>query len=152
MSRDESSDDRHLALLRALAQAWQGVERHVAADIRHSELSVPQFDILCTLGDTPGMTFTELGELTLIYKTTLTGVVDRLESKGLVMRQPCDRDRRCIYVRLTAEGERRYRELFPAHRANLRRCLDALSDAEVDDAVRLLHRIRDLWSPGTRGG
>lgn len=145
MNPDDSSDDRQLALLRALAQAWQGFERYAAADVRHSELSMPQFDILCTLGGTRGMTFTELGERTLIYKTTLTGVVDRLESKGLVARRPCERDRRCIYVLLTTEGERLYRELYPTHKANLRRRLESLSDEEMDEALRLLRRIRNLF-------
>jgi len=52
--------------------------------IRSLGLTPPQFDIVATLGNTPGMSPKELGEKTLITKGTLTGVVDRLEDKGLV--------------------------------------------------------------------
>jgi DNA-binding MarR family transcriptional regulator len=145
MSSNTPPDNQELELLRALARAWHGLERHASAHVRAAKLSVPQFEILCCLGDAGGMTFTELGERTLIYKTTLTGVVDRLESKNLVRRQPCERDRRCIYVVLTEQGERRYRELAPVHRDNLKRRLQGLSEADKRDATRLLNRLKDLF-------
>jgi MarR family 2-MHQ and catechol resistance regulon transcriptional repressor len=49
-------------------------------------LTPSQFDIIATLGNTPGMTLQGIGEKTLITKGTLTGVVDRLQEKGLVDR------------------------------------------------------------------
>lgn len=71
-----------------------------------------QFDIIATLGNTPGMTCKELGEKTLITKGTLTGVLDRLESKGLIQRERGE-DRRQLFIKLTPLGEARFNESFP---------------------------------------
>ena len=72
-----------------------------------------QFDIIATLGNTPGMTCKELGEKTLITKGTLTGVLDRLEQKGLVQRDRGNDDRRQLFVKLTPDGEATFDDVFP---------------------------------------
>ncbi|RZI41904.1 MarR family transcriptional regulator [Herbaspirillum sp. HC18] len=83
--------------------------------IRTLDLTPPQFDIIATLGNTEGMSFKELGEKTLITKGTLTGVVDRLEAKGLVRRVESTEDKRSTIVRLTAKGESVFKQVFPPH-------------------------------------
>ncbi|HKJ95212.1 MAG TPA: MarR family transcriptional regulator [Gammaproteobacteria bacterium] len=133
-----------MQLLRALAETWQGFERYAGEDIKTTGLSAPQFDVICTLGNTRGMTFTELGDRTLIYKTTLTGVVDRLEQKRLVERCPCNQDRRRIYVRLTGEGEALFERVFPAHVRHLRSRLGELSEDEINQAIHLLGKVKRL--------
>jgi DNA-binding MarR family transcriptional regulator len=61
------------------------------------------------------MSFKELGEKTLITKGTLTGVVDRLEAKGLVMRKVSQEDRRSMIVQLTEKGEAEFQGAFASH-------------------------------------
>jgi DNA-binding MarR family transcriptional regulator len=61
------------------------------------------------------MTFKKLGEETLITKGTLTGVISRLEDKGLVQRVASETDGRSQIVRLTAEGKALYERTFPEH-------------------------------------
>ena len=75
-----------LPTLRELASAYQAFEAYSAVHIRTLDLTPAQFDIIATLGNTPGMPFKELGEKTLITKGTLTGVVNRLTDKKLVQR------------------------------------------------------------------
>jgi hypothetical protein len=53
-------------------QCYQAFEAYSATHIRTLGLTPPQFDIVATLGNTSGMTATELGEKTLITKGTLT--------------------------------------------------------------------------------
>jgi DNA-binding MarR family transcriptional regulator/cytochrome c556 len=92
--------------------------------VRALGLTPAQFDIVATLGNTPGLSFRELGERTLITKGTLTGVVDRLEARGLVERVASDHDRRSVTVRLTAAGDASsagVRAPRRAHPARLRR-------------------------------
>ena len=64
-------------------QCYQAFEAYSAAHVRELGLTPPQFDIIATLGNTDGMTATELGEKTLITKGTLTGVVDRLSARAV---------------------------------------------------------------------
>ena len=78
--------ERYLRTLRALAESYHAFERYSAAQVRAFGLTPAQFDIIATLGNTDGMSFRELGEKTLITKGTLTGVVNRLEARGMVKR------------------------------------------------------------------
>ncbi len=78
-------------------------------------LTSAQFDIIATLGNTPGMMPKDLGEKTLITKGTLTGVVDRLVAKGLVRRIPSAQDGRSQIVQLTRKGAALFDKVFPAH-------------------------------------
>ena len=109
-----------LSVLRELVACYQAFERYSSAHIQGLGLTPPQFDVIATLGNTPGMTFRELGERTLITKGTLTGVVDRLEAKGLVSRRNCPDDGRATLVLLTRRGDRVFNDAFPAHVDHLR--------------------------------
>ena len=119
-----------LPTVQALVQCYQAFEAYSAADIRALGLTPPQFDIVATLGNTAGMTATELGEKTLITKGTLTGVVDRLAERGWVERVAHGSDRRCQIIRLTPDGEALFARVFPAHLAHLAACFRGVSAAE----------------------
>jgi DNA-binding MarR family transcriptional regulator len=104
-----------LRTLRALAETYEQVFRTSDRHIESLGLTPAQFDVIATLGDTDGMTCKQLGEGTLITKGTLTGVVDRLEERGLVVRNRGQRDNRQVHVRLTPEGERVFHATFQPH-------------------------------------
>ncbi len=112
-----SKPDDFLPTVRALVHCYQTFVVHSESHIRTLGLTPAQFDIVATLGNTPGMTATELGEKTLITKGTLTGVVDRLVDRGWVERVAHESDRRCQIVRLTKAGDKLFNKVFPAHMA-----------------------------------
>ncbi|MDP3841363.1 MAG: MarR family transcriptional regulator [Oxalobacteraceae bacterium] len=107
--------ERYLRSLRLLSECYHGFEQMSAPSIRKTGLTQAQFDIIATLGNTPGMTFKELGQKTLITKGTLTGVVDRLVAKQLVRRITSLEDRRNTIVQLTAAGEHTFEQVFDPH-------------------------------------
>jgi MarR family transcriptional regulator, 2-MHQ and catechol-resistance regulon repressor len=114
------------------------------------KLTPSQFDVIATLGDTDGMTCSELSARTLVTKGTLTGVLDRLVAKGLIRRESVDSDRRRIRIQLTEKGNTVFRKTYAAHIAFLKPFFErALSPKEVDDARRLLLRLRDSFKRGT---
>lgn len=104
-----------LRTFRALVEAYQVVMLTASREIERLGLTVPQYDVIATLGDTPGMTTMELAEQSLITRGTLTGVLDRLEAKGLISRKRGDKDARQIYIKLTAEGEDLFNRIFQPH-------------------------------------
>ena len=69
--------------------------------------------ILYVLWERGRMTITEIGRQTSLAKTTLTSMLDRMETGGLISRIPDKRDRRRIYIELTDWA----RELRPAYNA-----------------------------------
>jgi DNA-binding MarR family transcriptional regulator len=133
-----------LPSVQALVRCYQAFESYSATHVRALGLTPPQFDVVATLGNTPGMTATELGEKTLITKGTLTGVVDRLVERGWVERTAHGSDRRCQIVRLTKAGEALFARVFPAHMAHLAARFAGVGAAEHkrwQTALRALERV-----------
>lgn len=134
-----------LPMLRELASCFQAFERYSAAHVRTLGLTPAQFDIVATLGNTPGMTFKELGGKTLITKGTLTGVVDRLAGRGLVRRRASPEDGRKIYVELTPAGRRLFARVFPEHVAHVKRAFARLAPVEIARLRRELAALRGAF-------
>jgi len=118
--------------------------------VRSVGLTPSQFDIIATLGNTSGMSFKELGEKTLITKGTLTGVVDRLEAKGLVRRVVQTEDRRSTIVQLTEAGEREFERVFPAHTQYCKQPFLHYSDDDFARLERELGRLKSSFEDARR--
>jgi len=95
------------------SQMYAIIWKILLALVRSLGYTDAQFDIIATLGNTKGMSCKELGEKTLITKGTLTGVLDRLEQKGLIQRERGDDDKRQLFIQLTAQGEQVFEKIFP---------------------------------------
>jgi MarR family transcriptional regulator, 2-MHQ and catechol-resistance regulon repressor len=144
---NRSMGERYLRSVRLLAQCLQGFERHTGEFVRSRGLTHAQFDIIATLGNTDGMSYKELGERTLITKGTLTGVIERLEQKGLVERCRNSGDKRSFSVRLTTAGDGLFREVFPEvveHGRKLFANYGAADFDKLDEALGMLRqRMQD---------
>jgi MarR family 2-MHQ and catechol resistance regulon transcriptional repressor len=143
--------ERFLRSLRLLAETYQAFERLSGRHVRELGLTPAQFDIVATLGNTPGMPFGELGARTLITKGTLTGVVDRLAARGLVERVASDTDRRSMSVRLTAAGRREFKRVFEPHIAHCKRGFPDYGPREFAALEEQLTRLRDDLLEADRG-
>lgn len=131
-----------IPVLRELARTYQAFEVCSASHIRALGLTPSQFDIVATLGNANGMSFKELGEKTLITKGTLTGVVDRLEGKGLVQRVASPSDGRSQIVQLTRKGGALFARIFPAHLDHVGQAFTAFLQEDLDNTQAVLHRLR----------
>jgi MarR family 2-MHQ and catechol resistance regulon transcriptional repressor len=136
--------ERYLRSVRLLAECLQGFERFSSESVRSSGLTHAQFDIVATLGNTDGMSYKELGERTLITKGTLTGVIERLEQKGLVARQRSCDDKRSFYVRLTPCGEGLFRDVFPKVVAHGKQLFATFTEADFDQIDSALGKLKQL--------
>lgn len=134
--------ERYLKTLRALAECYQTFERVSAAHLRQMGLTAPQFDIVATLGNTPGMTFKELGKKSLITKGTLTGVIDRLEARGIVQRIESTTDKRSTIVALTVIGQAQFETYFPKHITFLKQPFAGLSEESSAKLESVLAQIQ----------
>jgi DNA-binding MarR family transcriptional regulator len=120
---------------------------------RHIEslgVTPSQFDVLAVLGDTAGMTCSELGRRTLISKGTLTPVLDRLEARGLVTRRRGASDARQIHVALTPEGTAEYERVFMPHVAYMRGYLERLTPAQQARMVDSFGELEALFADGEK--
>ena len=110
-----------------------------------SDLTVAQANVIFTLGNTDGMTCKDIGDWTHITKGTLTGVIDRLENKGLVERWAVEGDGRKTIIALTRQGDRVFKKEFPRHLSYLKERFDQLGASDRELAVRLLQKIQQIF-------
>ena len=93
------------------------------------DLSVTQLRLLGILRDrTPSML--DLARHLKLEKSSVSGLIDRAEARGLVERKAAPHDGRAIHVGLTAAGRLQAKQLTAEADAALLRLLDALSPAE----------------------
>ncbi len=78
------------------------------------DLSPSQFNVLNLLYDQPaGCTQIELSRRLIMHRSNVTGLVDRLETRGLVCREDSPTDRRAFNVLLTPAGKKLIRQIQP---------------------------------------
>ena len=135
-----------LPALRNLVSAYQAFERYSAPDVKAMGLTTTQFDVIATLGNQPPMTCKELGEKTLVTKGTLTGVLERLEVKGILERKLNPEDARSQMIGLTSIGQSLFEKVFPAHLQHLQKALSKLSEKELLEVTKSLQSINQIFT------
>ena len=138
-----------LPALRELARAYQAFEAYSAWHLRVMGLTHSQFDVIATLGNQPPMTCKELGEKTLITKGTLTGVLDRLEKKGLVFKVTNQEDGRSQLVGLTKPGQKLFEKIFPAHLQHLEIVFQTFKVKELNQIQTSLQSLKEGFAKAT---
>lgn len=142
----DAGNEEFLEVLRPLIEAFFAFLRKSDRHIRFMGLTPSQFDVIVTLGDTDGMTCKDLSEKTLVTKGTLTGVLDRLEAKGIIERIPSREDRRAIIIKLTQKGDDLFRKVFPAQIYYLKPYFErALTPVQMKELRKMLLRIKDSF-------
>jgi DNA-binding MarR family transcriptional regulator len=104
------------------------------------DLTPVQYAALSAVGTRPGIDQVTLAGLIAFDRTTITGVVDRLVTKGLITRQASSRDRRARELTITAAGQRTLRGIAPAVEAAQRTMLRGLTDRQANELLRLLQK------------
>jgi MarR family transcriptional regulator, organic hydroperoxide resistance regulator len=93
------------AVLAALQQATHVTLHMLAARLAHLGLTGSEQNVLAVLADGQVRAVGELASATGTKASTLTNVLDRLERKGHLERDPDYSDRRSVVVRLTPAGQ-----------------------------------------------
>lgn len=98
------------------------------------------FGLLIMLESLPDkcLPMNQISQRLWVTKANVTGLVDTLEKKRLVVRQPSRRDRRVIQVGLTPEGRKKLKSILPGHFTFVRNLFDAFTSSDKDRFVRFL--------------
>ena len=136
-----------MPLMRELVRTYQAFTSYDAQLHRDLKtgLTVSQADVIFTLGNTHGLTCSEVGEKPLITKATITGVIDRLVDKGLVQRRKGIEDARCIRLNLTPKGVVVFENSFPLHVTALKDRFDRITPETKKIAIEALAEIRSVF-------
>ncbi|MGQ0682754.1 MarR family winged helix-turn-helix transcriptional regulator [Bradyrhizobium sp.] len=104
------------------------------------DLTPVQYAALATVRTNPGIDQITLAGLIAYDRTTITGVVDRLVQKGLLLRRASSRDRRARELQLTESGRKTLRAIAPAVEAAQRTLVRGLTGKEAAELMRLLRK------------
>lgn len=102
-------------------------------------LTYPQYLALLVLWERDGVSVSEIGERLYLDSGTLTPLLKRLESQGLVDRTRDPQDERRVVIRLTAQGR-----ALKEQAAGIPGCILGASGCDVDEIVKLAERIKLL--------
>ncbi len=106
------------------------------------DLSPSQFNVLNLLHLNPdGLSQTDLSRQLIMHRSNLTGLVDRLEKRGLVARREVAADRRAYSVVLTAAGIRLLREILPRYYEEAARVWDRLPARRAAELIADLQQV-----------
>jgi DNA-binding MarR family transcriptional regulator len=137
---DDRRDDRPdlAAMVARLARALIEAERPVLAA---HELPMWGYIVLSALRDEPMRTQAALARAIGADKTRIISVLDDLQERGLIEREPDPADRRVRLLRLTAAGRRLHGAVRSAIRRQEEQLLGELPAADREAFLRTLQRL-----------
>jgi DNA-binding MarR family transcriptional regulator len=123
--------------LRFSLQSHKKLEEDLAA----AGLTPPQFYVLATIGYAGSLPFGEIGAKMMVTVSNLTGIVDRLEEKKLVLRQRDANDRRVVHVVLTERGAKLYKTAIPLFEKSVEKIFAGLAKPDQKDLSALFRKL-----------
>jgi DNA-binding MarR family transcriptional regulator len=97
--------------------------------------------VLIAIDEQAPLSQQEVADRMGVDRTTMVALIDELETKDLVTRQPDPADRRRNVTTLTASGRKTLRRAVTATEKAERRALDSMSDAEITQFKQSLRRL-----------
>jgi len=141
------------AVVEALRRISRAMERHSHALEHQVGLTVPQLAVLRQLKAAEPLSIGDLTRSVHLSQATVTGILDRLERRGLVRRRRDARDRRKVHVRLTEAGAEAVRRAPPLLHERFLAALGGLPDWEQMQILATLQRVVALMeSAGATAG
>ncbi len=109
-------------------------------------ITAAQSGALYYLRDNNGCMFTELSKALGLDKSAITGLVDRLENKGLVQRRIPPANRRSISIVITDEGKDVARRCLKVTKDFNAAITEGLSEKEIETFSNILQKIIGKFS------
>jgi MarR family transcriptional regulator, lower aerobic nicotinate degradation pathway regulator len=125
-----------------LAKAYQRACALFNEEFDSYGLTPQQFGLLAFLWQEDGLSQSELSARSQVDRTTIGGIVDRLEKEGLVKRLPHPDDRRAYQVFLSVRGKALEDKLSAVAGRVIRKVTAPLTEDEHQALIGLLTKIR----------
>ncbi|GAA0935453.1 MarR family transcriptional regulator [Virgisporangium aurantiacum] len=127
-----------------LQRATHATLQRLAADLAGLGLAASDINALGNLADGTARTVSELGTAVGTKPATMTGVLDRLEGRGLITGAARPGDRRAVVVQLTRDGVKAATQVRRAMDDLERRALADLPAGTLDGARAVLRALAEV--------
>ncbi|WP_233235276.1 MarR family winged helix-turn-helix transcriptional regulator [Bordetella sp. LUAb4] len=143
-----SAQQYDLRILRALRRITRSIALHSRQLAAVSHITAPQLMCLRTVIASGPITATAISREIHVSPSTVVGILDRLEDKGLVRRERSREDRRTVFVTATPAGIALAEEAPSPLQKHLAEALNALPELEQATITLSLERIVALMEQG----
>ena len=141
MYQGDEQSQIDLRLFRVWLKASKTIFNHAVKDVEKHGISLENFMVLELLYNKGPHTVQKISEKLSIPSGSITYVVDKLEKKEFVKREPSPTDRRASNVVLTEKGQCLFKEIFPQHVEVISENLSFISNEEKIQLTELLKRL-----------
>ena len=113
--------------------------------LKKDGLTFSQAGVILTLGEKQkeGMSIKELSRSICVAQPTMTGIIDRLQEKGIVQSSSDRSDKRIRMVTLTEKGIRCLKNADENKRMAETQFFEGLTEEERDQLITLLEKVRN---------
>jgi DNA-binding MarR family transcriptional regulator len=132
----------------ALRRIIRAIDLHSRSLVQRFGLTGPQLLVLKTLAVDAPRTVTAIAEAVNLSQATVTGILDRLERKGMVTRTRSDTDRRKVLVAPTLRAGQALAEAPPLLQEHFVAAFTGLPDWQQTQILSSLQRIVALMEAG----
>ncbi len=127
-------------LIRQVRDAiWEAMEKELV--VTGHDLTFTQFVTIKKLADGIA-SVTDLARAAEVHPGAMTRLLDRLETRGLVVRQADPGDRRALHIHLTEAGTAIWKDINLCGQRILQRATTGMTEAEASELMRLLELAR----------
>jgi DNA-binding MarR family transcriptional regulator len=133
-------------LVRGLRRISHALSIHSKQTLETHRVTMPQLVCLMALSRKGAVPLSALTEPLALNNSTVTGIVDRLERRGMVRRVRLGTDRRRVHVELTSAGERFLATAPPPVHADFIDRLQTLSPGEIETLLWAIETLAEMLS------
>ncbi len=126
-----------------LRLAYIAISRHFAAALAQVDLTQKQTGVLWLIGSNAGVSQIVLANELGMDRASMMAIIDRLQDRGLVVRERSLADGRRQEIYLTPKGRKTLAQCKAAIAKHERWITERFSDEELGQVLRLLKRIND---------
>ncbi|MFA6959788.1 MAG: MarR family transcriptional regulator [Opitutaceae bacterium] len=106
-------------------------------------LTAAQYNVLSVLVPAvEGISQRELGDVLVVDRSNVTGLVDRMEKAGWVRRTDDPADRRVYRIKLTPAGRRLWEKVSPGYESVVLQVVKGLTAAQAEAALQTLKQLQ----------
>ncbi|CAN5925009.1 MarR family transcriptional regulator [soil metagenome] len=138
---DTASKNSGVHVWLVMMKAHRALSRHAVRSVEPSGLGLSDFAVLEMLLNKGPQKVNDIGRRIDLTSGSITTAIDRLETRGLVVREHDDADRRSRIVRLTPAGRARISGVFARHAETMEAATSGLSKAERKSLIELLKKL-----------
>jgi len=130
---------------RDLGGIRRALRKPLEAEVSKGELTVPQTAAMAVIVRKHGISLKDLSHDLSLAHSTVSGIVDRLEKRGMIERRQDPGDGRVVQIYPAAEVRAFVRDRLPTlERGPLQRALERAAEDERSAIGRALKRLREL--------